>query len=42
MTKALIDLATFYDWSYVSIVYSEGPYGENGLVAPDSFMTKAL
>jgi len=30
MTKALIDLANMFGWSYISIVYSEGAYGENG------------
>lgn len=29
--KALVDIVQFFNWTYVSTVYSEGEYGENGI-----------
>ena len=28
--EAMVDLALYFNWTYVSVLYSEGPYGENG------------
>ena len=28
--EAMVDIAVYFNWTYVSLVYSEGPYEENG------------
>ena len=28
--EAMVDVALYFNWTYVSVLYSEGPYGENG------------
>ena len=28
--EGIVDLLLYYNWTFVSLVYSEGSYGENG------------
>jgi ABC-type branched-subunit amino acid transport system substrate-binding protein len=39
--RALLDLCQFFNWSYVSLVYSEGSYGENAASKVDQFLRDA-
>jgi ABC-type branched-subunit amino acid transport system substrate-binding protein len=36
--KAMLDLCQFLGWSYISLVYSESTYGENGATKLDQFL----
>jgi hypothetical protein len=36
--KAMLDLCQFFGWSYISVVYSEGTYGENAASKLDQFL----
>ena len=28
--EAMVSLCSFYGWTYISLLYNEGSYGENG------------